>query len=227
MKRRLTPSTAVGLLVGLLAWPASAALNSGVYQTLPGATVVESGDRVPNGSRFVPLSAILALDLEASPPSLTAVIANAVLEGEAPFPLTVRSSSGARLPDGTYTFSGDYLRELYPSGTQYGFDWNFAASTNGGAVWDGMIGWWGGHLWYVTISNLTVAPRPTLEIARAGSKVTISWPAAYTGFELQQASALPAAKWNTVTNTVDVIADRSSVTVEASGSQGYFRLRKL
>lgn len=37
-----------------LAWPACAALESGVYQTLTGVTVEERGDRVPNGYRVMP-----------------------------------------------------------------------------------------------------------------------------------------------------------------------------
>src|SRR5262249_44332154 len=68
--------------------PAAGAFVSGVYQTLPGTTVEERGDRVPNKSRIIPLSATLTFDLEATPPSLTAVIADAVLEGGDPFPLT-------------------------------------------------------------------------------------------------------------------------------------------
>ena len=93
MRPRLTASAGFSILVGLLAWPADAALESGVYQTLPGATVEERGDRVPNGSRVVPFCATLTFDLMATPPSLTALIPNAVLEGGEPFALTVRSSS--------------------------------------------------------------------------------------------------------------------------------------
>jgi hypothetical protein len=70
---------------------AGEALHSGVYQTPPGVTVEESGDRVPDNHRFVPFFATLAFDLRAKRPSLTAVITNAVLEGGEPFPLTVRS----------------------------------------------------------------------------------------------------------------------------------------
>src|SRR6266550_8704804 len=99
------PSAAFSILIGLWAWPAGAALESGVYQTVPGATVEERGDRVPNGSRVVPLFATLTFDLSAAEPSLTAVITNAVLEGGDPFALTVRSSSGARLVDGAYRFT--------------------------------------------------------------------------------------------------------------------------
>src|SRR5258708_32916678 len=67
-----------------LVWPAGAALQSGVYQTPPGATVREWGDRVPNGSRVVPIFATLSFDLGASQPALTAVITNAGLEGVNP-----------------------------------------------------------------------------------------------------------------------------------------------
>jgi len=45
MRQRLISSAAFGILVGLLAWPACAALESGVYQSLPGATVEERGRR--------------------------------------------------------------------------------------------------------------------------------------------------------------------------------------
>src|SRR2546429_4185885 len=95
MRQRLMPLAAFGILVDLLAWPACAALASGVYQTVPGATVEERGDRVPNRSRVVPFFATLAFDLSATEPSLTAVITNAVLEGGEPFSLIVRSSTGA------------------------------------------------------------------------------------------------------------------------------------
>ncbi len=188
--------------------------------------MVESGDRVPNDSRVVPLSAFLTLDLDATPPSLTTVISNAVLEGEEPFPLTVHSSFGSRLPDGTYMFRGDYLLDLYPSGTQYYFDWRFSTSTNGGVAWNGSTGWGGGHAWYVTISNVIIVPMPKLEITQAGSQLTVAWPAEHTGFLLEQAAGLPAADWSTVTNSVDHIGDRFSVTIEAGSAQGYFRLRK-
>jgi hypothetical protein len=152
-----------------LAGPARAALESGVYQTLSGATVEERGDRVIGGSRIVPFSATLTFDLRASQPSLTAVIPNAVLEGGDPFQLTVRSSSGAQLADGTYRFMGDYLRDISPSGTQYIFDWRFSTSTGGQTIWNGISGWAGGHIWQVTISDVTIVPEPgTLTLMWAG-----------------------------------------------------------
>src|SRR6185503_517313 len=227
MKRGLTQSFAYALFIGLMVSPASGALKSGVYQTLPGATVMESGDRVTNETRIVPMSAIVTRNLDANTPSLTAVISDAVLEGGAPFPLTVRSSFGARRTDGSYVFRGDYLRELQPTGTQYGFDWNFSASSNGGVIWDGTTAWLGGHAWYIDISNLTVRPGPTLEIAQSGSQVTVSWSTAATGYALETAAKLAANNWDSVTNSVETVANKFSVTLEAGASQGYFRLRKL
>ncbi len=227
MRQQPTSSAAFGILVGLLAWPACAALESGVYRVLPGTTVEERGDRVPNQSRVVPFSATVTFDLGTVPPSLTAVITNAVLEGGAPFALTVRSSFGIRLVDGTYRFSGDYLRDIQASGTQYYFDWRFSTSTNGQVVWSGITGWAGGHIWLVTISDITIVPDPRLDITQAGSQVTISWPATDTGYRLEQAGNLPAPDWSTITNTVAMVGERFSVTVGAGTAQGFFRLRKF
>ena len=165
---------AVAALIALgshlaLAGPACAAITSGVYQTGPDATVSEWGDRVPNGSRVVPFFATLTFDMSGAEPALTAVITNAVLEGGDPFELTVHSSAGSQLGDSGYMFTGDYLDDIYPSGTQYLFDWKFSAATNGSAVWDGTTSWTGGHAWYVTISNITVEPVAWLKIARVGT----------------------------------------------------------
>ena len=80
-------SVAAAMVLGVhlaLARPACAAIAFGAYQTLPGATVVESGDRVPNGSRVVPFSATVTFDLSATQPSLTAMITHAVMEGGDP-----------------------------------------------------------------------------------------------------------------------------------------------
>ena len=146
----------------VLAEPGPASIESGVYQTAPGMTVEESGDRVPGGQRTVPFAATLTFDLDAATPSLSAVIYNAVLEGGAPFPLTVRSSSGFRLADGRYRFAGDYLQEVEPAGTQYGFDWQFSSAGGGRVVWNGVTGWYGGHAWQVTLSDIALVGGPTL-----------------------------------------------------------------
>src|SRR5262245_61445293 len=110
-------------LIGL-AMPATVLfgqLESGRYLTPPGATVTEQGGRVTGEVRSVPLSAALTFDLSATPPSLTAALADAVLEGGEPFGLTVRSEAGGRLNDGTYWFRGDYLQAIQHADSQYGF----------------------------------------------------------------------------------------------------------
>lgn len=218
---------AAAVLLNLAALPAQAALESGAYRVLPGAMVEECGDRVPGECRTLSFAASVTFDLDAEPPLLTALLPNAVLEGGGPFALTVRSSSGTRLADGGYRFSGDYLADLYPSGTQYLFDWRFSTSTNGAVVWNGINGWAGGHLWSVTISNLTVVPQAHLSIARAGvASVQISWATNFSDHLLEYTTSLPAAGWETVTNAVSSAGNRRSVTVEAGGPRRFYRLRQ-
>src|SRR6266850_1141882 len=225
LELRKVAAVSIALGVLALAWPACAALESGVYQALPGATVEESGDRVPNRSRVVPLSATLSLDLGAQP-SFTAVIPNAVLEGGDPFALTVRSSSGVQLVDGTFRFMGDYLGDIYPQGTQYIFDWRFSTSTNGGIVWNGITDWAGGHAWYVSISNITLVAAARLDISRVGTTaVQITWATNFVDHVLEYATSLPALSWSTVTNAVTTIGDRLSVTVDTGASNRFYRLR--
>lgn len=187
----------------------------------------EWGDRVPNGSRFMPLYATLIFDLAASTPSVTAVMTNAVLEGGDPFALTVRSSSWSKLPDGTPRFMGDYLGEIYPEGTQYLFEWRFSTSTNGEVVWNGTIGWAGGHAWYVTISNLTIAPVPWLTIAREGAgSVRFTWATNFADHVLESTPGLPALNWISVTNSVTSAGDFFSVTLDLGPFNQFYRLRK-
>lgn len=229
----LREAVAVPVWLGVylnLAWPACAALESGVYQTLPGAIVEERWGGSPNEYRVMPISATLTFDLstvQPSLPSLTAMIPNAVLERGDPFPLTVRSSSGMQLVDGTYRFMGDYLREIYPSGTQYGFDWSFAPSTNGQVVWNGIVGWFGGHIWQVTISNLTLVPAAQLSISQVGTaSVQITWLTNFAGHVLEYATSLSAAGWSAVTNAIATTGSRFSITVTTDGSKRFYRLRK-
>ena len=164
---------AIGFALCLtLAYSANAGIESGTYYTIPGATLLEVGDNVPNGSRIVPLSATLTFNLADAPPSLTAVIHNAVLEGgssyadhwlgglQQPFELTLHSLTGSQLADGSYKFSGDYLKDIYPSGTQYLFDWQFSSLGGVDPVWSGQTYWAGGHIWAETISDVPLVPEP-------------------------------------------------------------------
>jgi hypothetical protein len=220
MRQRLA-SSLVFISLGLVAWPACAAFQSGVYQTLAGATVQERGDRVPNGSRVIPYCAALTFDLGGAQPSLAAVIPNAVLEGGDPFPLTVHSSFGAQLADGTYDFRGDYIQD-----TQYLFDWRFSVSPDGQITWNGSTFWAGGHWWQITISSLTVVPAARLAISRAGTTtVQLAWATNFSDHVLEFATNLSAAAWNTLTNTLTT-NDTLSVTVDSAALQRFYRLRK-
>jgi hypothetical protein len=209
------------------AGPAFTALESGPYQTLSGATVVERGDRVTNEIRVVPICTTLTFDLNLAQPSVTAWIPNAVLEGGAPFPLTVRSLSGEKLMDGSYRFSGDYLRDIYPAGTQYLFHWTFAPTADGRVLWNGMTFWAGGHLWDIAISNLTLVPQARLSIARGETNsLQMTWSTNFSDHFLEYADSVPSTGWGMVTNAVTVTGDRISLTVDASASQRFYRLRK-
>jgi hypothetical protein len=215
------------LLVLCLALPAHAQLQSGHYQTLPGTSVTEHGERVPNGSRVVPFSATLTFDLAPAQPTLSAYIPNAVLEGGAPFALTVHSSSASQQWDGSYRFGGDYLRDLYPNGTQYLFDWIFSTRTNGDVVWNGTTYWAGGHIWFVTISNLTVVPVPWLDFGRAGpTSIQLTWVTNFGSYILESAGELPAQGWNTVTNVATNTGNHLSVTLNTVATASFYRLRK-
>jgi len=198
-----------------------------VYQTMPGAVAQENGDLVPSGSRVVPIFATLTFDFGASPPSLTAGISNAVLEGRAPFPLTVRSYYGYRLGDGSYQFSGDYLRDIYPTGSQYMFDWKFSAPTNGNVVWNGNAEWGGAHLWDLSVSNLTLVPQARLTISPAGTTAfQVSWRTNFSDHVLESASTFPAGNWSIVTNGPTAAGNRYSVTLDMDAPQRFYRLRQ-
>ncbi|HEY5910353.1 MAG TPA: hypothetical protein VJA21_07090 [Verrucomicrobiae bacterium] len=199
-----------------------------VYRTMAGAVAQEYGDGVPSRSRLVPISATLAFDFSTTPPSLTAEIPNAVLEGGAPFALTVRSYYGYRLSNGAYRFSGDYLRDIYPTGSQYGFDWEFSAPTNGSVVWNGTAGWSGGHIWNLSVSNLTLVPQARLTISRAGpTAFQVSWRTNFSDYVLEDASTFPAGGWSLVTNAPAAADNRYSVTMDMNAGQRFYRLRKL
>jgi endonuclease G len=73
-------------------------------------------------------------------------------------------------------------------------------------------------------SVTTSTPVPvTLTIVRAGDDVIISWPAAATGYSLEQTSDLSSTHWTTYTGTL-VTGSNSVVTLVAPEGQRFFRL---
>ena len=69
---------------------------------------------------------------------------------------------------------------------------------------------------------------PTLSVLRSGENVTVSWPAVDTaGFALEQAGPLAApAGWVTNPATVTDDGANKSVTLPATNSSQFFRLRR-
>jgi hypothetical protein len=216
------PAIALALILHV-AFPAGAAVGSGVYQTVPGAMVLEKGDHVTNGSRFVPLFATVRLDFHPGQPSLIGVITNAVQEGVgAPFALTVTNFLAYPVTNGDYSFHGYYV-----PGSQVVFDWRFSTSTNGGVVWNGTTYCACGHIWYITITNVAMVPVPWLETARAGpASVGISWSTNLADCVLESTARLSTPGWGTVTNVPSIASDRFSVTLDLDSSNRFFRLRK-
>ena len=71
-------------------------------------------------------------------------------------------------------------------------------------------------------------PLPALSVFRSGENVTVSWPTVDTsGFALEQAGALAApAGWVTNSATVTDGGANKSVTLPATNSSQFFRLRR-
>jgi hypothetical protein len=222
------------------ALPAGAALQSGTYQTVAGAAVQEVGDNVTNDSRVVPLTATLTFDLATTPRLMTVVIHDAVLEGGSPyasfvtggktqpFELTVRNETWSRMPDGTYQFTGDYLKDIHQTDTQYFFSWQFSTATNGDIVWNGSMYWTGGHIWMVTVSNIVIrGPSASLNInSTTNSAVELAWQTNFSNHILESASSLSNSDWNTVTNGVTNNGIHMVHTENPNEVQRFFRLRK-
>ena len=234
---------AIAVVLGIeLIWagPARAVLQSGTYQTVAGATVQEVGDNVTNDSRVVPLTATLTFDLATTPRLMTVVMHDAVMEGGSPFAtnatggktqpfeLTVRNESWSRKPDGTYEFTGDYLREIHPSGSGYFFLWQFSTATNGNIVWNGSMYWTGGHIWMVTVSNIVITgPSASLNInSTTNSAVELAWQTNFSDHILESASSLSNSDWNIVTNGVTNNGIHMVHTENPNKLQRFFRLRK-
>jgi hypothetical protein len=81
----------------------------------------------------------------------------------------------------------------------------------------------GEWLFYAT---LTVASRPALTVARSANSIVISYPAAASDFVLESTGSLSAPAWSKVTTPPAVVGTQATVTVQASGTATFYRLRK-
>jgi hypothetical protein len=81
--------------------------------------------------------------------------------------------------------------------------------------------------------DVVAAPAsPRLGIQQTSGNVVLSWPSSFTGFTLEASprvgliSNLNSATWTTNTAAVVVTNSQNTVTLSATGSARYFRLRK-
>jgi hypothetical protein len=81
----------------------------------------------------------------------------------------------------------------------------------------------GDWLFYAT---LTVASRPALTMARSANSIVISYSAAASDFVLESTGSLSAPAWSKVTMPPVVVSNQATVTVQASGTATFYRLRK-
>lgn len=78
------------------------------------------------------------------------------------------------------------------------------------------------------IARAYLLPLPALSVFRSGPNLTISWPSADSnGFVFEQSSTLgPSATWGPGTTSIAVHGTRKSITLPATNSVQFFRLRK-
>jgi hypothetical protein len=74
----------------------------------------------------------------------------------------------------------------------------------------------------LAVTSPDAGGEPTLNVARQGSDLTISWPAADTGFILQGTDSLTTPNWATVTHTT--VGTDNQAVVQTNGTMRFFRL---
>lgn len=90
---------------------------------------------------------------------------------------------------------------------------------------------WNGALTAGQVANLYAAgpdtiAGPALQIAATGSQVTLQWPANATGFSLQSTTSLTGGTWGNVTTTPTVVNGLNVLTLPATQTQTYYRLKQ-
>jgi hypothetical protein len=70
-------------------------------------------------------------------------------------------------------------------------------------------------------------PPYTLEATRATNHLVLSWPAVDTNYVLEASQTVPSTNWVLVPQVPSVQGDKRVVTEEISGTQKFYRLRRL
>ena len=89
---------------------------------------------------------------------------------------------------------------------------------------------WSGALTSGQVANLyqagpDVVAGPALSISLSGNQVILQWPANTAGFNLQSTANLVSGSWAPVTGTPSVINGLNTLSITATGSQTYYRLK--
>ncbi len=71
------------------------------------------------------------------------------------------------------------------------------------------------------------APRPQMNIARAGTNAVISWPTSVPDYRLESKPALTPTAWTTVATVPSTNGRRKAVTVPAHPTNQFFQLRRV
>jgi hypothetical protein len=99
-------------------------------------------------------------------------------------------------------------------------NWFLVASSAGGTKEVAVV--YGGGI-YTTQVPTSV---PTLGIQLTSTNtLLLSWPAASTGFVLQQNSALGTSNWLSVSNSINTVSGQNQVLVAPAGRESAFRLK--
>lgn len=100
-----------------------------------------------------------------------------------------------------YTATSDRLRQIRI----------FRGANQAGAIFDD-----------INVTSDQGGPAPTLAIQREAGSVTITWPAAATGYVLQATDSLAPANWQTVAHTTQGSENRA--VAQTTGTARFFRL---
>jgi hypothetical protein len=68
-------------------------------------------------------------------------------------------------------------------------------------------------------------PAPVLSITHSGGGVVVSWPAAFTGFVLQENKDLSSMNWVDVTDPVKKVGEDNQVLVSSPADNNFYRLK--
>jgi len=128
-------------------------------------------------------------------------------------------------------------------GQSYSIDWHTIAggggtSTGGGYSVSGTIGQpdagtmsgsnysLAGGFWGI-VSAIQTPGAPLLSVRLTGTNsVIVSWPAPFTGFELQQSASLNALDWSTATTIPINVGGEKQVVIPIPIGNHFYRLRK-